>query len=97
MKAIRQTTAAVAVALALTAFVAGPVAACGPEENMTHVGMVASIDPAAHTLTLVDAATGDQLTFRVTDAQLAQVAPKDRVVIRYATEDGALVAEEISA
>jgi len=97
MNAIRQMTAGALAALALTLFVAGPVAACGPEENMTHMGVVAGIDPAAHTLTLVDAATGRHLTFVVTDAQLAQVAPKDRVVIVYAEEDGVLVAQEITA
>jgi hypothetical protein len=97
MNAIKQTTAGTLAALALTLFVAGPVAACGPDENMTHMGVVAALDPAAHTLTLVDAATGKHLTFVVTDAQLTRVAPKDRVVIRYAEENGALVAEEITA
>jgi hypothetical protein len=97
MNAIKQMTAGTLAALALAVFVAGPAAACGPEENMTHMGVVAALDPAAHTLTLVDAATGKHLTFLVTDAQLARLAPKDRVVIRYAEEDGALVAEEISA
>jgi hypothetical protein len=95
MKAIRKTMAAALAVLALGAFAAGPAAACGPEENMTHMGMVASVDPAAHTLTLVDAATGKELVFKVTDAQLAQVAPRTRVVIHYASEDGGLVAKEI--
>jgi len=95
MKAIFRMTAGAVMALALGAFVAGPVAACGPEENMTHMGTVASIDAQAHTLTLVDAATGKLLTFKVTDAQLARVAPKLHVVIHYAEAEGGLVAQEI--
>jgi hypothetical protein len=95
MKAIQRMTAGAVMALALGAFVAGPALACGPEENMMHMGTVASIDAQAHTLTLVDASTGKLLTFKVTDAQLAQVAPKAHVAIHYAKDEGGLVAKEI--
>jgi len=97
MKAIKQLTAGVFMAAALGAFAAGPALACGPEENMMHVGTVASIDAAAHTFTLVDASTGGLITFKVTDDQLARLAPKAHVVIHYAKSDDGLVAQEIKA
>lgn len=97
MTPIRNIAAGAVAALALVALAAGPVAACGPEEAMTHFGVVASIDPAAGTLTIVDAGTGGLITFQATPEQLAGLVAQDHVSIHYAKVDDALVAEEIEA
>lgn len=81
--------------LALFLGMAAPAFACGPEENMTHFGTVASVDAEALTLTLMDAETGKPLVFIVTPDQIQAVSMNGRVMIRYALRDGAMVAEEI--
>jgi hypothetical protein len=96
MTPIRNIAAGATMALALLAFAAGPAAACGPEEMHTHFGTVASLDTTAGTVTIVDASTGNLITFKATPAQLASLSPKVRVSIHYAEADGgALVAQEI--
>lgn len=85
-------------ALALTAgmaFATAPALACGPDENMMHVGVVVSVSGSEGTLVLVDAQTGKHLTFKVTPDQIKQVAANARVVIHYSEDGDQLVAEEI--
>ncbi|MDH4228120.1 MAG: hypothetical protein OEW11_00040 [Nitrospirota bacterium] len=86
----------VAVGLAMGLATGTPALACGPDEYMTHVGTVAAIDPAAMTLTLVDAETGKNLVFKVTAEQIATLTLNGRVSINYAEDNGALVAQKIS-
>ncbi|MDH5525706.1 MAG: hypothetical protein OEY97_00175 [Nitrospirota bacterium] len=85
--------AAIAVGLAVST----PALACGPDEMMTHMGVVAAVDASAGTLTLVDAQTGRHLVFQITAEQAKSVHPNARVSIQYAELDGKLIAETISA
>lgn len=86
---------AVAAAVALGLAVSTPALACGPDEMMTHMGVVAAVDAGAGTLTLVDAQTGKHLVFQITADQAQSVRPNQRISIQYAEQDGGLVAEEI--
>jgi len=95
MTPIRNIAVGAVAALALLALTTGPVAACGPEEAMTHFGTVASIDTTAGTVTIVDAGTGGPITFKATPDQLAGLKAQLHVSIHYAEVDGALVAQEI--
>jgi hypothetical protein len=95
MTPIRNFAAGAVAALALLAFAAAPAAACGPEEMHTHFGTVASLDNTAGTVTIVDASTGNLITFQATPSQLAGLKAQIRVSVHYAEVDGALVAQEI--
>lgn len=85
-----------AMAAVLALAVSTPALACGPDELMTHMGVVAAVDAGAGTLTLVDAQTGKHLVFKVSAAQARSVQPNQRVSIKYAEVDGGLVAETIN-
>lgn len=95
MTPIRNIAAGAVAGLGLLALSAGPVAACGPEEMQTHFGVVSSVDTAANTVTIVDAGTGNPITFKATAAQLQGIAPQTHVQIHYEKADGGLVAQEI--
>jgi hypothetical protein len=46
---------------------------------------------------LIDAQTGQPLTFEITEAQAQALRPNSHVVIRYTEDNGRLIAEEIQA
>lgn len=53
------------------------------------------MSPSAQAIQIRDAQTGTPLTFRVTPEQLSGISPGDRVLIRYKTVGGSLIAEEV--
>jgi len=90
---MRSGVLAVTLALALGASSAW---ACGDPAGMTHVGVVASLDPSSHSLVLVDAQTGRNIAFEITPQQAKAVQSKDRVVIQYSEHGDVLVVEDIA-
>ncbi|MFQ5509538.1 MAG: hypothetical protein ACE5FN_09415 [Leptospirillia bacterium] len=93
MNRIHYTLLAVFMVLVLAPVPQAP--ACGPEENMTHFGVIASLDRQMGIVTLVDAQTGAYLEFSATAEQMMGLNPHARVAIKYLKQDGKLVAEEI--
>ena len=88
------------IVLALTAWLAAillasPMLACSTAGPNTHLGVVTAVDSAKSTITLKDAETGKNLTFRASPEQLKGIAVKDDVTIVYAAEGKDLRATSI--
>ncbi len=93
MPSIPLRAAALLVALALV--LAGPplALACDSLGPDLHAGVVKLVGKAS--FVLVDAETGESLTFGATPMQLLGLAPGQTIKVKYATEDGALKAVRV--
>jgi Cu/Ag efflux protein CusF len=90
------TILAAGAALALTLVQPHAALACKGAGAFKHVGVVTAVDPAALTVTITDAETGDPVTFSATVDQLKAVKPGDEVLIGFLEEkDGKLTAVNI--
>lgn len=89
------TILAAGVAFALTVAQPHAAVACKGAGAFKHVGVVTAVDPAALTVTIKDAETGDPVTFSATAEQLRSVKPGDDVMIGFLEKDGQLTAVNI--
>lgn len=83
-----------AVLTALAALVA-PAGACDSMGPGKHVGRVAAVDPAAGTITIIDAQTRAPITFSADKQTLEPIGTQRNVIISFRTEGERLVVEAI--
>lgn len=85
----------VALAALLVVALPGGALACKSAGAFKHIGVVTAIDPAALTVTIKDAETGEPITFSATAKQLRDIKPGDQVMIGFVEKDGKLTAVQI--
>ena len=93
-------TATLTGVMVLAAFLLGSATislACQAAGENKHVGNVMSIDAKAESFTIRDAETGEPMTFNATAALLEGFSVRDRVVVSYKEEDGAMIAVEVDS
>ena len=70
--------------------------ACGPDSAKTHIGKLTGVDTSAGTFSIVDAETGQPLTFQAAQELLQGLAGHDgNVSVRYENMGGMLTATEV--
>jgi hypothetical protein len=86
---------AAALLLSLALLLPGPplALACDSLGPNIHAGVVKSVGKTS--FALVDAETGESLTFDATPMQLLALTPGQSIKVKYATEDGALKAVRV--
>jgi hypothetical protein len=83
-----------AVWVGLTALVA-PAVACDNMGPGKHVGQVVAVDPAAGTITIMDAQTRAPISFSADKQTLEPIRTQRNVIISFRTEGDRLVVEAI--
>lgn len=71
--------------------------ACKNMGPNTHAGVIQSMDLEEASLTLIDAESGQPITFSATPEQLATLKPNDRVIVVFHDDGERLIAEKIRA
>ncbi len=68
--------------------------AMGPDK---HVGMVQMVDLKSHTFSIIDAETGNEITFDTSKEILDQIKIDTRVLVTYQTEGDTLKAKTVES
>lgn len=70
---------------------------CSMAGPNTHIGVVTAMDPAAKTFTIQDAETRQSITFAATDALLKSIQKAQKVIVKFESKGGKLVASTVQA